>query len=109
MAVRQIREGRGSVKFGFFTLLGWKVYGLAMSGRVMRYPYTMGAKVMQFPYKFHWDNCWFTRAMVLGSIICMPLWVKIQKKVNGGKMHSYTRTLSPSMQLVVYGCSLNRR
>ena len=31
------------------------------SAQKMRYPYTLGAQVMQFPYKFHYENCWYTR------------------------------------------------
>jgi hypothetical protein len=32
-----------------------------MSGRPMKYPYTLGAQVMQFPYKFHFANNWIVR------------------------------------------------
>jgi len=59
----------------------------AMSGRAMRYPYTHGAKIVTFPAKFHFQNCWFTRAMCLGVLLYLPIAAKIQKTVNGGKMH----------------------
>jgi len=59
------------------------------SAQKMRYPYTLGAQVMQFPYKFHYENCWYTRAMVPGFIFASIFAGFFQYKTNGNKMHSW--------------------
>merc|ERR1711862_450815 len=54
----------------------------------MRYPLTAGAKLMQFPYKFHYNNCWYFRAIcTVGIPMTVVFSAFMQYKVNGNKFH----------------------
>nr|ABX75487.1 unkown [Lycosa singoriensis] len=48
----------------------------------MKYPYTYTAKMAQFPYKFHWDNFWLPRFLVLGMAVSFPFFLFVHRKVN---------------------------
>ncbi|CAL7949616.1 unnamed protein product [Xylocopa violacea] len=53
-----------------------------MSGRPMKYPYTLSAKITRFPfyhYFFVTKNGWLLRYWLVASILCLPLWYKIQQ------------------------------
>ncbi|CAB0031228.1 unnamed protein product [Trichogramma brassicae] len=49
------------------------------ASRPMKYPYTMSAKMAQFPYKFYWKHSWGFKYWVIASILCVPVFYKIQK------------------------------
>lgn len=48
----------------------------------MKYPYTFTAKLAQFPYKWHYDNFWLPRFLLLGMAVSFPFFFYIHKKVN---------------------------
>ncbi|KAK8727215.1 hypothetical protein OTU49_009755, partial [Cherax quadricarinatus] len=50
-----------------------------MSGRTMKYPYTITAKFLSFPYKYYYKNVWAFRYYVFSVVLCMPIFYKIQK------------------------------
>merc|ERR1712029_841471 len=56
----------------------------------MRYPYTLGAQLMQVPYKFHYNNCWYTKAICWYGIPgASAVAAYFQYKTNGDKFHLY--------------------
>lgn len=50
-----------------------------MSSKKMLYPYTISAKIAQFPYKLYWNNSWVFKFSVIGAIISIPFFYKMQK------------------------------
>ncbi|KOC64721.1 hypothetical protein WH47_00224 [Habropoda laboriosa] len=53
-----------------------------MSGRPMKYPYTLSAKMARFPFDhfyFKAKRGWVIRYWTLSSILLLPLWYKITK------------------------------
>ncbi|KAF0290961.1 hypothetical protein FJT64_010873 [Amphibalanus amphitrite] len=55
--------------------------GQQMSGRPMKYPYTLSAKIAQFPWGLYWKNAWVFRYGAFASAITFPIFVMIQNAV----------------------------
>ncbi|XP_011630085.1 uncharacterized protein LOC105422424 [Pogonomyrmex barbatus] len=49
------------------------------SFRPMKYPYTLTAKLAQFPYKYYWNHSWMFKYTIIGALIAVPIFYKIQK------------------------------
>lgn len=60
-----------------------------MSGRMMRYPQTLGAKVMMFPWKYHWQNGRLLRYYAYSLLICAPLFWKITSSSKNSYVNFY--------------------
>ncbi|KAF2356444.1 hypothetical protein FHG87_012804 [Trinorchestia longiramus] len=64
-----------------------KLVGGIMSGiipskrtpRTMKYPYTLTAKIAHFPYAHYWKNNWLYRYMWYATVVCIPVFYKIQQ------------------------------
>ena len=52
-----------------------------MSGRPMKYPYTLSAKIAQFPWGMYWKNAWVFRYGAFASALTFPIFVMIQNAV----------------------------
>merc|ERR1712212_449567 len=52
-----------------------------MSGRAMKYPYTLAAKMAQMPWKLYWKNAWVMRYTAYATIITLPLFKVIENAV----------------------------
>merc|ERR1711887_147911 len=44
-----------------------------MSGRAMKYPYTMGAKIAQFPFGYYIKNQWMFKYYLIGVGMSIPI------------------------------------
>merc|ERR1711915_175725 len=53
-----------------------------MSGRMMKYPYTLSAKIAQFPYGYYIKNQWVFRYYAIALVVCAPVFSWIQKQTN---------------------------
>lgn len=52
-----------------------------MSGRPMKYPYTLSAKIAHFPFYHYYNhkNGWILKYWIWTSISLMPVWYFFQK------------------------------
>lgn len=52
-----------------------------MSGRPMKYPYTLSAKIAQFPFMRYYNHPrgWILKYWVAATVICMPFFYYVQK------------------------------
>lgn len=53
-------------------------------GRPMKFPYTYSAKIAQFPFKFYVQNQWIWKYWMVGILVTLPVFYKINKL---GKKH----------------------
>ncbi|XP_068234122.1 uncharacterized protein roh [Palaemon carinicauda] len=53
-----------------------------MSGRMMKYPYTLTAKIAQFPLGYYVKNQWIFKYYIISLGLCIPVFSWIQKQVN---------------------------
>merc|ERR1712215_598250 len=49
-----------------------------MSGRAMKYPYTLGAKIAQFPVGYYIKNQWLFKYYLLGVGLSVPIFKAFQ-------------------------------
>merc|ERR1711887_267638 len=49
-----------------------------MSGRAMKYPYTLGAKIAQFPFGYYIKNQWLFKYYLLGVGLSVPIFKAFQ-------------------------------
>lgn len=63
--------------------------------RTMKYPYTFTAKLAHFPYAYYWKNNWFFRYFCYGSVLCLPIFYKIQK------MCKYKQLDTPNCLIII--------
>lgn len=53
-----------------------------MSGRPMKFPYTIAAKITRFPFHHYFvksETGWVFRYWAISILICAPLWYKFQQ------------------------------
>nr|XP_027237423.1 uncharacterized protein LOC113828617 [Penaeus vannamei] len=51
-----------------------------MSGRAMKYPYTLSAKIAQFPFSYYVKNQWVFKYYLLGVAVSIPVFSWFQKQ-----------------------------
>merc|ERR1711875_77398 len=49
-----------------------------MSGRAMKYPYTLGAKIAQFPFGYYLKNQWVFKYYLIGIAASTPIFKAFQ-------------------------------
>merc|ERR1712168_1145441 len=49
-----------------------------MSGRAMKYPYTLGAKIAQFPFGYYVKNQWVFKYYLFGIAASIPIFKAFQ-------------------------------
>ena len=47
--------------------------------RPVKYPYTLTAKIANFPYKYYMQYSWLYKYYIIGTLVCLPIFYKIQK------------------------------
>ncbi|TRY63942.1 hypothetical protein TCAL_10955 [Tigriopus californicus] len=52
-----------------------------MSGRTMKFPYTIGAQVTQFPFAYYFNKSWVFKSWVIGSVLTFPIMVAITNSI----------------------------
>ncbi|CRK91645.1 CLUMA_CG005295, isoform A [Clunio marinus] len=50
--------------------------------RPMKFPYTFSAKIAQFPLKWHVQNSWIWRYYLIGLVVSLPVFYKIDRMAN---------------------------
>merc|ERR1719339_486090 len=53
-----------------------------MSGRAMKYPYTLGSKIAQFPYGYYIKNQWVFKYYLIGVGLSIPIFKAFQDAAN---------------------------
>jgi len=53
-----------------------------MSGRQMKYPYTLSAKIALFPYRHHFQNHWVYKYYTFGLIASFPIFMWLNGQIN---------------------------
>lgn len=53
-----------------------------MSGRAMKYPYTLSAKLGMFPWKHHMTHSWLYRYYAIGVVVSIPAFMWLNGKSN---------------------------
>ncbi len=59
---------------------------IKMSGRQMKYPYTLTAKIGQFPWKHHFTGHWLYKYYAFGIFATFPVYLWLNKQ---GKLISF--------------------
>lgn len=52
-----------------------------MSGRPMKFPYTLSAQIAQFPFMHYYNHprSWILKYWLLANVVCLPVFYSIQK------------------------------
>ncbi|XP_046652664.1 uncharacterized protein LOC124343372 [Daphnia pulicaria] len=72
-----------------------------MSGRMMKYPYTLTAKIGMFPFKHHMSKSWIYKYYAVGVLTTFPIFVWLNDKINSpGNIKKYEDQMAKEAALL---------